>query len=56
MKAGELAERALGQVCKTNGSVEDIKNDSSVIKVHVLFVYISLYAYGHMFMHLLAPA
>ncbi|XP_044496131.1 uncharacterized protein LOC123218660 isoform X2 [Mangifera indica] len=32
MKAGELAERALGQVCKTNGSVEDIKNDSSVIK------------------------
>ncbi|KAJ0028055.1 hypothetical protein Pint_34851 [Pistacia integerrima] len=32
MKAGELAERALSQVCKTNGSVEDIKNDLPVIK------------------------
>ncbi|KAJ0089238.1 hypothetical protein Patl1_31343 [Pistacia atlantica] len=32
MKAGELAERALSQVCKANGSVEDIKNDLPVIK------------------------
>ncbi|KAL5740398.1 hypothetical protein ACOSQ2_029578 [Xanthoceras sorbifolium] len=32
MKAGELAELALNQVCKTNGSVEDGKNDLPVTK------------------------
>lgn len=36
MKAGESAELALNQVCKTNGITEDGKEDSSVIKVLVV--------------------
>lgn len=36
MKAGELAQLALNQVCKTNGSIEDRKNDLPVFKVLVI--------------------
>lgn len=39
MKAGELAEEALHQILKNNGSLEEGKEDSLVAKVLTLFVF-----------------
>lgn len=48
MKAGGLAEPALNQVLKTNGSVEEGKDDSSVIKVSTLLLPV-FYDFWHLY-------
>lgn len=42
MKVGGLAEPALRQVCKINGSVLEEKDDSSVVKVFFISILDSL--------------